>query len=522
MSVTVIRGGRVLDAASHRAEPADVLVDGATIKEIGRPGMPAPEGAVSLDARDRMLIPGLINAHTHAHGALVRGLAGDRVPLELLLNQSGVLNGNRTVEDKYLSAQLSAIEMVRKGCTACYDMFVEFPAPSLDGVHAVARAYGDVGMRAVVAPMMADRTFYQALPGLLDAIPQPARASVEALRATPYETSLASCREILKSWPFDRDRVRPALGPTIPMHCSEDFLRACRDLARDYDVGIQMHVAESRGQAVSGVKKYGKTLTAYLDELGLLGPRFTAAHGVWLDGDDIKRLAAAGGSVAHNPPSNIRLGAGIAAAREMLDAGVRVGVGTDSPSSSDTQNMFEAMRWASYLSRIATPDYRRWLSAEDAFTMATQGSASVLGMGDQIGRLAPGYRADIVLLDLRRPDFVPLNDALLQLVFSEAGAGVDTVMIDGRVVLDRGRLVTVDEEKVRHAAEAAAARLKEANAGLASDGARARGVRGRVLPRTRARALPDRPSPQLIPGAWSRTAALDVGAALLSRDARLA
>jgi cytosine/adenosine deaminase-related metal-dependent hydrolase len=468
MNVTIIRGGRLLDAPAHRAEPADVLVDGGVIREIGRPGMAAPEGAAVLDARDRLLIPGLINAHTHAHGALVRGLAGDRVPLELLLNQAGVLNGNRSVEDKYLSTQLSAIEMVRKGCTACYDMFVEFPAPTVDGVHAVARAYGDVGIRAVIAPMMADRTLYQALPGLLDAIPPPARATVEALRATPYETSLATCRDILKSWPFDRARVRPALGPTIPMHCSSEFLTGCRDLAREFEVGIQMHVAESRGQAVIGVKKYGKTLIAYLGDLGLLSPRFTAAHGVWLDRDDLKRLGDAGGSVAHNPPSNVRLGSGVAATRLMLESGVRVGIGTDSPSSSDTQNMFEAMRWASYLSRIATLDYRQWITGEEAFTMATQGSAGVLGMGDQIGRLAPGYRADIVLLDLRRPDFVPLNDALLQLVFSEAGAAVDSVMIDGRVVLDCGRLVTVDEEKVRRAAEAAAARLREANAGLAA------------------------------------------------------
>ena len=134
--------------------------------------------------------------------------------------------------------------------------------------------------------------------------------------------------------------------------------------------------------------------------------------------------------------------------------------------------MFESMRWASYLSRVGTLDYRRWISAEEAFRMATQGSADVLGMGDRLGRLAPGYRADLVLLDLTRPDFVPLNDALLQLVFSEAGAAVDTVMIDGRVVLDRGRLVTVDEGKVRVAAEAAAARLREANAGL-RDAARA-------------------------------------------------
>jgi len=466
MSATIIRGGRLLDPGTHRADPADILIDEGVIRAIGAPGLAAPAGAATIDARDRLVIPGLINAHTHAHGALVRGLAGDRVPLELLLNQAGVLNGNRTLEDKYLSAQLSAIEMVRKGCTACYDMFVEFPAPSIDGVHAVARAYSDVGIRAVVAPMMADRTFYQALPGLLDAIPPPARATVEAMRATPYETSLATCREILQGWPFDRARVRPALGPTIPMHCSDEFLVACRDLAREFEVGIQMHVGESRGQAVIGPKKYGTTLTGHLAKLGVLGPWFTAAHGVWLDDEDIKRMGGAGAAVAHNPPSNIRLGSGIAAVRAMLDGGVRVGIGTDSPSSSDTQNMFESMRWASYLSRAASLDYRRWISAEEAFRLATEGSANVLGMGDLIGRIAPGYRADLVLLDLTRPDFVPLNDALLQLVFSEAGAAVDTVMIDGRVVLDRGRLVTVDEGKVRAAAEAAAVRLREANEGL--------------------------------------------------------
>src|SRR5207244_3342656 len=147
---------------------------------------------------------------------------------------------------------------------------------------------------------------------------------------------------------------------TIPMHCSDEFLTACRDLAREYDVPLQTHLAESRGQAVLGLKKYGKTLTAHLGDLGLLGPRFSGAHGVWLDADDVRRLADAGASVAHNPTSNLRLGNGVAATRLMLDRGLRVGVGTDSPSSSDTQNMFEALRWASYLSRIGTPDYRRW------------------------------------------------------------------------------------------------------------------------------------------------------------------
>jgi cytosine/adenosine deaminase-related metal-dependent hydrolase len=464
MTATIIRNGRVLDVGAQRADPSDLLVDDGMIREIGRPGMAAPEGAAVLDARDRLLIPGLVNAHTHSQGALARGLPGDRVPLEILLTTGAAIGGSRGLEDKYLSAQLSAIEMVRKGCTACYDLLAEYPGPTVDGMYAVARAYADVGMRAVLAPMMADRTLYQALPGLLDAIPAPDRQRVEALRMSPYESSVAVCRDVLRGWPVDRARVRPALGPTIPMHCSDEFLTACRDLAREYDVPLQTHLAESRGQAVLGRKKYGKTLTAHLADLGLLGPRFSGAHGVWLDADDIRRLADAGAGVAHNPTSNLRLGNGVAATRLMLETGLRVGVGTDSASSSDTQNMFEALRWACYLSRIGTPDYRRWLTAAEAFTMATAGSAGVLGMEGQIGRLAPGYRADIVFLDLTRPDYVPLNDVFLQLVFTESGASVDSVMIDGRLVLDHGRLLTVDEPKVRAAAEAAAARLRAANA----------------------------------------------------------
>jgi cytosine/adenosine deaminase-related metal-dependent hydrolase len=464
MTTTMIRHGSLLDVAAHRAQPADLLIDGPIIREIGKPGRAAPPGAVVIDARDRLLIPGLVNAHTHAHGTLARGRLDDRATLEVLLTLGASSNASRTVEDKYLSAQLSAIEMVRKGCTACYDLFAELPAPTPEGVHAVARAYVDVGMRAVVAPMMADLTLYQALPGLLGALPESGRAQAAQMRATPWPASIAACREILSAWPFDRDRVRPALGPTIPMHCNDEFLVACRDLAREFGVGIQTHLAESKTQAVVGRKKYGKTLTAHLGDLGLLGPGFSAAHAIWLDRDDIRRLADAGATVAHNPLSNLRLGSGVARVRTMLEAGVTVGIGTDSAASSDTQNMFEATRLAAYLSHVSTPDYRRWLTSEEAFTMATTGSATVLGMQERIGRLAPGYQADIVFLDLTSIGYVPLNDVLLQLVNGESGTAVASVMIGGRLVLDAGRLLTVDEAKVRRDAETAIARLTEANA----------------------------------------------------------
>ena len=465
MGWTIIRGGRLLDIAAHRAEAADVLIEGDTFREVGAPGLAAPEGASRIDAGDRLLVPGLVNAHTHAHGALAKGMVPDRVVLETFLTTVGATTGNRSLEDKYLSALLSAIEMVHKGCTAAFDLCVEYPAPSVEGVQAVARAYRDVGMRAVVAPMMADRTLWEALPGLMEELPDGVREQVERVRTAPYETSLVACHEILRSWPFDRAQVCPALGPTIPLHCSDDFLTACRDLAREFDVPLQTHLAETKTQGVLGRRKYGgRSLTGHLGALGLLGPRLSVAHAIWVDKDDIARLADAGVRVAHNPLSNLRLGSGVAPVRRMQRRGLRVGIGTDSVSTSDTQNMFEATRLASYLSRIVSPVTTEWLTVDEVLEMATAGSAGVLGMPDRIGRITPGYRADIVFLDLAHVGYVPLNDVTLQLINGESGAAVDKVMIDGRMVLEGGRLLTVDEAKVRRDVERAVARLKESNA----------------------------------------------------------
>jgi guanine deaminase len=216
-------------------------------------------------------------------------------------------------------------------------------------------------------------------------------------------------------------------------------------------------------QAVLGLKKYGKSLTAHLSELGLLGERFSAAHAIWIDRDDIQRLADAGCGAIHNPASNLRIGSGIAPVRNMLAAGLRVGIGTDATNTSDGQNMFEVTRLAAFLSRITGPDYQHWLSAEEAMRMATNGSAGILGFSD-IGRLAPGYKADIVFLDLGHITYVPLRAPLLQVAFAESGAAVDSVMIDGAFVLRAGRLLTIDEPKLRREAQAAAQRLDAENA----------------------------------------------------------
>lgn len=460
---TVIRGGLVLDSAGETALK-DLLIEDGRILAIDNAGFEVSGDAEVLSAADRMLIPGLISAHTHSHGALNRGAVDDKVSLEMFLTGAGASARSRGIDDKYLSAALSAAEMIRKGCTACFDLSVEFPVPSREGISAIARAYRDAGMRAVVAPMIADRTIYQALPGLLEALPDDIRSDCAALSAAPIEQTFSACTDILENWEFDRRWIRPALGPTIPLYCSDPFLIDCARLAREHAVPVQTHLAESRTQAAVGRTRYGKSLVAHLKDLGFLSERLSAAHAIWLDDDDIATLGQSGVGVAHNPSSNLRLGSGVAAVRKMLKNGIAVGVGTDSTVTGDGQNMFEATRLASYLSRIDGFDTDEWLSAGEAFHLATEGSAKVLGF-DRIGRLAPGYEADIVFLRLDSPHFVPLRAPLVQMVFAENGASVQTVMIGGRIVFHDGKLLTLDESLLRRQAEEAANRLDHANAG---------------------------------------------------------
>jgi 5-methylthioadenosine/S-adenosylhomocysteine deaminase len=462
MAYTILRGGRVLDIAAGTAEPADILIEGDTIREIGAPGCPAPEGALELSAERRLLHPGLVNAHTHSHGNLSKGM-GDRWTLELLLSAAPWLTGYRTAEDKYLSAQLGAVEMVLKGCTACYDLFFEWPLPTPYGLSLVASAYNDVGMRAVIAPMVADRTFYEVIPGLQAALPEPLRERVGELRLAPATETLAAIRDALAHWSLDSYRVRLAVAPTIPHHCSDAFILGCADLAREFGVGLHSHVAESKVQAVVGTRLYGRTQTAHLAELGVLGPHFTVAHGVWLDDDDMARLGDHGASVAHNPGSNMRLGSGLADARAMLDRRVNLGIGTDGASCADNQNMYEALRLASFVSKVQGPNWRRWLTTREAALAATEGSARALGFGDRIGRIAPGYKADIVMLDLDHPNWLPLNDPVNQLVHCEDGTAVDSVMIGGRLVVADRRVLTVDLARLRDRVGEARERLADAN-----------------------------------------------------------
>ena len=460
---TILRGGRVLQHARAGLAELDILIEGERIAALEPWERMDAQDARVIDARDRFLIPGLVNAHTHGHGALSKG-AGDRWTLELLLNAGPWVSRLASAEDKALAARVGAVEMLLKGCTACYDLFVEFPIPTREGLEAVAGAYAETGMRAVVAPMMADRTFYAAIPGLMEALPPELAAEVRGFASTSGEAHLEACRSILRTWPFARERVRLAVAPTIPLHCADAFMVGAAGLAREHGLGFHTHLAESKIQAVSAQSRYGTSLARHLDRIGVLGPNFTAAHAVWLDAEEIRILADAGASVAHNPGSNMRLGSGIAPARAMRGMGVNLGIGTDGSNCSDNLNMFEAMRLASLASHVRGPDYEQWLSTAEVLEMATEGSAKALGFAGALGRLEAGFLADIVFLDASRINYLPLNNLVNQLVHTEDGTGVDKVVVGGKLVVDGGECLAVDRARLRREVEAAAERLARSNA----------------------------------------------------------
>jgi 5-methylthioadenosine/S-adenosylhomocysteine deaminase len=471
----LIRGAQVLGGSPPSLSRADILVEGDRIAAVG-PSLASPADARVLDAAGHIALPGLGNAHTHAASHLARGRAGSWT-LEDLLTNAPANYGFRTPEDDYLSAAIGAIEMLKTGCTSAYDLYMAVPAITDEAFEATVRAYTDVGVRVVLAPAVADVVFFQTVPGLVDLLPSDLRASVESMRPAPTKGLLELTERAIRRWNGAAEgRVRVAVAPTIPNQATDEFLDGCARLVREYGVGVHTHLAESKVQVIESRRRWGTTIVARLAAHGLLGPGFVGAHGVWLAEEDIKMLADAGGAIAHNPGSNLRLGCGIAPVRELLDRGVAVGLGTDGSVCADNQNLFEALRIASVVSTIRFPhEAARWLDAATVWNLATAGSARVLGQAADLGAIASGRKADLVLLRADSVFLRPLADPVNALVYAETGASVDTVLVGGRIVVEGGHVTTVDEARIYARAQEAADRQHRASG-------EARAVAGRLAP----------------------------------------
>jgi 5-methylthioadenosine/S-adenosylhomocysteine deaminase len=430
---TLVRGGRLFDLELP-FEPGDILIEDGAIVRVG-PGLEAANARV-VDATGMIVMPGLINAHTHSNQSIEKGLC-DALPLDawMVVASYGGAGATLGPRDLYLSTMVGALEMISTGTTAVLDCPRCDQRWFDDGMDQIMFAYRDIGMRANVAAQYSDLDFLDSLPMALigEDRPRPRTASVSDL--------LARIEPYLRRWHGAHPRLHPMLGPSSLPRCSVELFEASLDLARHRSVGLHTHLLSAKSQVPLARSRYGGSTVEFLERLGAVQPWTSFAHAIWLADDEVALLGSLGATVVHNPVSNLKLGAGIAPVPAMLRAGVRIALGTDGASSNDSQNMFETLKAAAIVQRPIVPQ-DRWPTAMDTLRMCWDGGAQALGQ--RLGRIAPGFRADLVLLRAGQLRLAPKEQLANQLVYAELGRSVDTVMVEGEVIMAGSRILTVD------------------------------------------------------------------------------
>ena len=465
ISRLVIKGGRVYspDGDPHDPPIADIYIQGAEIAAIaerGTGGGDAPEGFDSpdteiVDASEKLVMPGFVNAHYHSHDIFLKGFF-EPSPLELWVLNVMPRNFSRPSKELLrVRTLLGAMECIRSGITTMQDMVTLSP-PDPEHVEAVVSAYDEIGMRVVLGLQVIDVSPLDTTPYWRDVIPEDRQDLVPG--SMPPEMARELTEFIEDQYLKARggaSRLTWALTPSGPERTSRPVLERMAGFAETNDLPVYTHLYTSKAEAVHArraFRNHGGSLVRYLDDVGLLTPRLTVVHGVWLLAEEIEALAEAGCNFVHNPVSNLKNKNGVAPLRELLGAGVNVALGCDNCSCTDTQNMFQAMKMFCLLAAVTDPRPGP-PDAVDAIAAATTGGARTARLDDSIGALRPGMKADIAILDLTEPSFVPLNSVARQLVYAESGAGVETAIIDGRVVMRERRLTTIDEAALREEVE---------------------------------------------------------------------
>ena len=425
-----------------------ISIHGNRIKNVSRDPLEPEPGLETkvIDGNGLLAIPGLINAHAHSPENFLKGRS-ERLPLELWLFDLSWPPFTFSEREIYLACQVGAIDMLRSGTTAVVDHFWVNGVMSGAALDAAMSAYRDIGLRAGIAPLVDDddkikRLLIEREPILADA----GVVSVPAVTAAEYLDVLAA---FFEKWHGAEDgRLRCLAGPDGAQWCSLDLMRGAMDIARQHKSGFHMHVNETKLQALTCEKFFGKSTVAFLDDNDLLHENTSLAHCVWISDDDIERIARSGATVVHNSVCNLKLGSGFAPILDLHEHGAHVALAADGAASNDNQNMFDVMKVAGLMHTVRSSDHQRWLSAKTILEMATSGGARVLGLEEELGAIEPGRLADLTLLDLSTPAFTPLNDPAQHLVYCETGSSVRTVIVNGRVVVEDGRVLTVDEGAV--------------------------------------------------------------------------
>jgi len=442
----IIRNGMVYDHDGdvHRPSAADILVEDGDIVAVGQ-NLEMNELHEVVDAARHLVLPGLINAHYHSHDTLCRGLF-EELPLEFWLLYTLPMGQNRSKEEVRARTLVGALESLRCGITTVQDMLGLVPLTE-DYTDVVLAAYREAGIRVVFSPMVSDIPPISMI-RYKEILPTDVQEML-GTKATPLREQLDYLDSQIKRQ--SGDTVHWAVAPFAPQRCTAKMLEGCAELAQRHDLPVYTHVYETRGQALIArdcFAKYNHSLINYLDSTGILGPRLNIVHSVWISRSEIDRMAEADAGIVLNHLSNLKLKSGIAPVCDLLDAGVRLGLGCDNCSGTDVQSVFQAMKMFCLFAAVSDPDPGPAL-AHQALRVATIGNARTAGLAGRLGALKPGYKADIILIDLDDVAYLPFNSAARQLVYTEAGRGVDTVIVNGRVVVKQRKVLSFDEVALR-------------------------------------------------------------------------
>jgi len=431
----LISGGTILvmDDKDHTIRNGAVAIEGEKIIAIGEKEDIENRYTASeiINGKDSLIMPGLVNCHNHAPMTYFRGLADDLELMDWLNNYIFPAEAMFVDEEfSYLGALLACAEMIKSGTTTFCDMYIFEDE--------VARAAKMAGIRCLLGEVLFD-------------FPSPNfKTAEEGLKYSEF---------LIQKWVND-PLVNIMLEPHALYTCSFNLLRESKKLADKYGVYLGMHYLESMSERETLKEKHGKSPTHFLRDMGYLSERFIAFHCVYLKEEDMRIFADYGCKAVHSPESNMKLASGVAPVPEMIRAGVTVGLGTDGCASNNNLDMFQEMDTAAKLHKVAKLD-PTVMDAKTVVRMATCEGAKALGMENIVGSLKPGMKADIIIINLNKPHLTPLYNEYSHIVYSMNGADVDTVLINGKVVMKNRKLLTLHEDQIMAAVEATAIKIKK-------------------------------------------------------------
>lgn len=420
----LVKGASVLQP-DYTTKVADIAITDDKIVAVGE----VPAGFVAdntINGKDKFAVPGFVNTHTHASMTLLRSYADDLALMDWLNNHIWPVEAKMVEKDIRVGGELAVLEMIKSGTTAFLDMY----GPYLESVIDVT---AKAGIRGV---------FSRGPIGFI-----PGQDKVLDENVTMY-----------KNYNGTADgRITVAMGVHAPYTCPPEFCEKAAGLAKDNGMHMHIHMSETQDEINQMQEKYGKRPFKYIEETGLFDVPAIAAHCVWLDDEDFAIMKKHNIAVAHNPASNMKLASGIAPVPRMLKEGITVGLGTDGTSSNNNLDMLEEIRLAAILHKVNELDPLS-VPAAEALKMGTETGAKAIWL-DDTGVIAPGKKADIVLYDLNRPEWCPRHNLVSLLVYSASSASADTMICNGKVIMENGKVLTMDEERILHEAQEAAMAL---------------------------------------------------------------